>query len=347
MTEMTGDFQLAVKTMSRILAVKGRVVPATLSDVTLRADMEDGSVVLGEYAIPQVRKRIRKLSLVPPDPPALDEAVSAIGGADGIIIGPGSLYTSVIPNLLVPGIREAIAASSAKKLYVCNIMTQPGETDGYSVSDHVFAIEKHAGRLATSVLANIAEAPEETAAKYAEEGRFQVRLDMAVLVERGYSVVAGDYLSRGDLARHDSSELAASIMKFVKEAESPASKEGRSRQGVEGQKGYLFARRQRRIGSGKDREPETSLLGDGGSTEIPETPPGRRRGEGIPVEPFLMRRLLYLMKKWGANDAPRDVALAPPSILSSDPVLQAGLPAEELSWPAAQYLHPSRTTILR
>ncbi|MGI6662784.1 MAG: gluconeogenesis factor YvcK family protein [Bacillota bacterium] len=133
MTEMTGDFQLAVKTMSRILAVKGRVVPATLSDVTLRADMEDGSVVLGEYAIPQVRKRIRKLSLVPPDPPALDEAVSAIGGADGIIIGPGSLYTSVIPNLLVPGIREAIAASSAKKLYVCNIMTQPGETDGYSV----------------------------------------------------------------------------------------------------------------------------------------------------------------------------------------------------------------------
>ncbi len=222
MTEMTGDFQLAVKTMSRILAVKGRVVPATLSDVTLRADMEDGSVVLGEYAIPQVRKRIRKLSLVPPDPPALDEAVSAIGGADGIIIGPGSLYTSVIPNLLVPGIREAIAASSAKKLYVCNIMTQPGETDGYSVSDHVFAIEKHAGRLATSVLANIAEAPEETAAKYAEEGRFQVRLDMAVLVERGYSVVAGDYLSRGDLARHDSSELAASIMKFVKEAESPS-----------------------------------------------------------------------------------------------------------------------------
>lgn len=222
MTEMTGDFQLAVKTMSRILAVKGRVVPATLSDVTLRADMEDGSVVLGEYAIPQVRKRIRKLSLVPPDPPALDEAVSAIGGADGIIIGPGSLYTSVIPNLLVPGIREAIAASSAKKLYVCNIMTQPGETDGYSVSDHVFAIEKHAGRLATSVLANIAEAPEETAAKYADEGRFQVRLDMAVLVERGYSVVAGDYLSRGDLARHDSSELAASIMKFVKEAESPS-----------------------------------------------------------------------------------------------------------------------------
>ncbi|HHY44828.1 MAG TPA: YvcK family protein [Firmicutes bacterium] len=215
MTEMTGDFQLAVRTMSRILAVKGRVLPATLSDVTLRAEMDDGSIVFGEYAIPQVRKRIVRLSLMPPDPPALDEAVRAIGEADGIIIGPGSLYTSVIPNLLVPGIRDAIASSRARKLYVCNIMTQPGETDGYSVSDHVFAIERHAGRLFAAVLANTAEAPEGTAAKYAGEDRFQVRLDRACLVEKGYSVVAGDYLSRGDLARHDSSKLAVSIMQFV------------------------------------------------------------------------------------------------------------------------------------
>jgi uncharacterized cofD-like protein len=218
MTEMTGDFQLAVRTMSRILAVKGRVLPATLSDVTLRAEMEDGTVVFGEYAIPQVRKRIKRLSVMPPDPPALDEAVRAIGEADGIIIGPGSLYTSVIPNLLVPGIREAIASSRSHKLYVCNIMTQPGETDGYSVSDHVFAIERHAGRLFASVLANTAEAPEETAVKYAEEGRFQVRLDRAALIERGYLVVAGDYLSRGDLARHDSVKLAVSIMQFVRGA---------------------------------------------------------------------------------------------------------------------------------
>lgn len=215
MTEMTGDFQLAVRTMSRILAVRGRVVPATLSDVTLRAVMDDGSVVLGEYAIPQVRKRIVRLSLCPPEPPALDDAVSAIRRADGIVIGPGSLYTSVIPNLLVPGIREAIATSKARKIYVCNIMTQPGETDGYSVADHVLAIEKHAGRLVTSVLANIAEAPAETAAKYAGEGRYQVRLDRAALIERGYSVVPGDYLSKGDLARHDSSKLARSIIGFV------------------------------------------------------------------------------------------------------------------------------------
>ncbi len=218
---MTGDFQLAVRTMSRVLAVKGKVVPATLSDVTLRAEMEDGSVVLGEFAIPQVRKRVKRLTLCPPDPPALDEAVDAIVSADGIVIGPGSLYTSVIPNLLVPGIREAIAVSNARKVYVCNIMTQPGETDGYSVADHVFAIEKHAGPLVTSVLANIAEAPAETAAKYAEEGRYQVRLDRATLVEKGYSVVPGDYLSRGDLARHDSSKLAASLMSFVEGAGAP------------------------------------------------------------------------------------------------------------------------------
>lgn len=216
MTEMTGDFQLAIRTMSRILAVKGRVLPATLSDVTLRAEMEDGTVVFGEYAIPLVRKRIIRLSLMPPDPPALDEAVKAIEQADGIVIGPGSLYTSILPNLLVPGIRDAIASSRARKLYICNIMTQPGETDGYSVSDHVLAIERHAGRLFTSVLANTSEAPEETAAKYAEEGRFQVRLDRAGLTEKGYSVVAGDYLSRGDLARHDSAKLAFSIVQFVR-----------------------------------------------------------------------------------------------------------------------------------
>lgn len=221
MTEMTGDFQLAVRTMSRILAVRGNVIPATLSDVTLRAEMEDNSVVLGEFAIPKAGKRIRKLSLLPPNPPALDEAVREIGTADGIIIGPGSLYTSIIPNLLVPGIRDAIAQSRASKLYVCNIMTQPGETDGYTVSDHVIAMENHAGRLLSSVLVNIAEAPPETAAKYAEDGRYQVRVDKSALSERGYVPVSGDYLLKGDLARHDSAKLAASILEFVSRAEAP------------------------------------------------------------------------------------------------------------------------------
>jgi uncharacterized cofD-like protein len=220
MTEMTGDFQLAVRTMSRILAVRGKVIPATLSDVTLRAEMEDGSVVLGEYAIPQARKRIRRLSLLPPEPPALDEAVSEILGADVIILGPGSLYTSVIPNLLVPGIREAVYRATAPKLYVCNIMTQPGETDGYTASDHVRAIQCHAGHLVSDVLVNIEEAPPEIANKYAEEGRYQVRVDAAALSELGYTMIPGNYLSKGDLARHDSAKLAESVIKFAEAARS-------------------------------------------------------------------------------------------------------------------------------
>ncbi len=215
MTEMTGDFQLAVRTMSRILAVTGTVLPATLCDVSLEAEMEDGSTVVGEYAIPLARKRIRRLHIRPADPPALDEAVKQIDEADGIVIGPGSLYTSVIPNLLVPGIRAAIDRSSAPKMYICNVMTQLGETESYSALDHVLAIESHAGRLFTHVLVNTATAPAEIAAKYALEGKFQVLVDSKALADRGYVSVTGDYLTRGDLARHDSENLARSIWEFV------------------------------------------------------------------------------------------------------------------------------------
>lgn len=214
-TEMTGDFQLAVRTMSKVLAVNGKVLPATLCDVTLSAEMEDGTMVEGEFAIPQVRKRIARLHLQPEDPPALDEAVKEIAEADGIIIGPGSLYTSVIPNLLVPGIRAAIAESGAPKMYICNIMTQPGETDGYSALDHVLAIEEHAGRLFTHVLVNTATAPKDIAAKYAAEGKFQVLVDSNALYDRGYVPVTGAYLTKGDLARHDSVNLSQSIREFV------------------------------------------------------------------------------------------------------------------------------------
>ena len=215
MTEMTGDFQAAVRTMSRVLAVRGTVLPATLSDVTLRAEMEDGTEVSGEGAIPQARKKIRRLHLEPNDPPALDEAVKQVEEADGIVIGPGSLYTSVIPNLLVPGIRAAIVRSTAPKMYVCNVMTQPGETDDFSALDHVLAIESHAGRLFSHVLVNTKAAPRDIAEKYASEGRFQVRVDEGALYARGYIPVAGDYLMRGDLARHDSMNLGRSIFEFV------------------------------------------------------------------------------------------------------------------------------------
>lgn len=217
MTEMTGDFQVAVRAMSKILAVKGKVLPATLSDVTLWAQMDDGSFVRGEEAITRARKRIVQLGLEPPDPPALDEAVHEILSADLIIIGPGSLFTSVIPNLLVKGIAQAIRESNGTKVYVCNVMTQPGETDGFKASDHVLAIEKHAGRLFTHVLVNNKKAPLSVLSKYQSEGKCQVIPDVDTLKVRGYTVIEGDFLARGDLARHDPDTLASAIIRLLDE----------------------------------------------------------------------------------------------------------------------------------
>ncbi|HHT85166.1 MAG: gluconeogenesis factor YvcK family protein [Bacillota bacterium] len=215
MTEMTGDFQEAIRAMSRILAVKGKVLPATLSNVSLVAEMEDGSIVLGEAAIPLANGRVKNLRLSPGNPPALDDAVDQIRNANGIIIGPGSLFTSIIPNLLVRGIRQAIHESNASKLYICNVMTQPGETDDFTVLDHIRAIEKHAGSLFSHVLVNTAGAPEDVLRKYAEEGKYQVTADLEQLKQAGYEIISGDYLARGDLARHDSLKLAAAITGFI------------------------------------------------------------------------------------------------------------------------------------
>ncbi len=214
-TEMTGDFQVAVKTMSQILAVRGKVLPATLCDVTLCAEMDDGTVVNGEFAIPAVRKRVRKLSLVPPTPEALGEAVQEILQAHLIIIGPGSLFTSIIPNLLVPGIREAIACCRARKLYVCNVMTQPGETDGFTASDHVKAIQEHAGRLFTQVLVDTSTIPFDMASRYSAEGRFPVLPDQDTLASWGYRTITGRFLTGKDLARHDSTRLGHAIAEFL------------------------------------------------------------------------------------------------------------------------------------
>ncbi|HOP70035.1 MAG TPA: YvcK family protein [Bacillota bacterium] len=215
MTEMTGDFQEAIRAMSQILAVKGKVLPATLSDVSLVAEMDDGSVVFGETAIPLAKGKIKQLRLQPEDPPALDDAVDEIRAADGIIIGPGSLFTSIIPNLLVRGIRQAVAEAAGCKLYICNVMTQPGETDGFDVLDHIQAIQDHAGPLFSHVLVNTAGAPQDVLEKYAEEGKYQVAADLEQLKQAGYQVISGDFLARGDLARHDSFKVATTIMEFV------------------------------------------------------------------------------------------------------------------------------------
>jgi uncharacterized cofD-like protein len=145
MSGVTGNFERAIKEASRVLAVSGQIMPATLSDVTLCARTDDEATVQGECNIPLSGRRIKQVYLEPDHVQAYPEAVRTLMEADLIVIGPGSLYTSVLPNLLVEGIKEAVAASSALKVYVCNVATQPGETDGFSVADHVEALERHLG----------------------------------------------------------------------------------------------------------------------------------------------------------------------------------------------------------
>jgi len=146
MSGVLGNFEEAIKQTSRVLAVRGQIVPSTLVDVTLEAKTEDEETIRGEVNISESASRIKEVCLQPPNPQACPEAIRAILDADMIVVGPGSLLTSVLPNLLVDGIRRAIKASSALKLYVCNVATQPGETDGFKVADHVRVLESHVGK---------------------------------------------------------------------------------------------------------------------------------------------------------------------------------------------------------
>ena len=176
--EITGDMFNAVKESSKVLAIRGRVLPSTLDDMRLSAEMEDGRIIQGESNIPEAGGRIKRLFCEPQSPKALKEVIDAIKSADIILMGPGSLYTSVIPNLLIDEISETISKSKAHKAYVCNVMTQPGETDGYTVSDHVKAILKHAkyDNMIDTVFINN-ELPENLAEKYEQAGSFPVKFD--------------------------------------------------------------------------------------------------------------------------------------------------------------------------
>jgi uncharacterized cofD-like protein len=225
MTEMTGDFQLAVRAMSRILAVKGKVLPATLEDVVLEASLEDGRIIRGEHLIPEARGKIRDVRLIPPDAPALEEALDEIAAADLVILGPGSLYTSVIPNLLVQGITRAIRSSRALKFYVVNLMTQPGETDGYSAADHVRAILRVGGPgFLDVVVVNVGQVPPGVEQRYVEEGRHLVDPSLDTLGEFGVSVVTADFSAPGELARHDPDKLACMIWRTWEELRYPGEK---------------------------------------------------------------------------------------------------------------------------
>ncbi|MEW4290091.1 gluconeogenesis factor YvcK family protein [Rossellomorea marisflavi] len=220
MTSITGDFVHAIQEMSRVLNVKGKVLPSANQSVVLKAEMEDGSIVTGESSIPEAGKRIKRVFIDADSVKPLRETVRAIDEADLIVMGPGSLYTSILPNLLVPGIGEAICRSEAKKLYICNIMTQAGETLDYSASDHVKAIFDHMEvPCIDCVLVNKKQVPEEVKALYREEQAKPVHYDVEKLASMGLEVVAEDILSyENQLVRHNTEKVADMIFSYLKES---------------------------------------------------------------------------------------------------------------------------------
>ncbi|MBA2527798.1 MAG: uridine diphosphate-N-acetylglucosamine-binding protein YvcK [Pyrinomonadaceae bacterium] len=216
LTEVTGDFVEAVRLSSEVLASKGHIYPATINDVRLVAELEDGTVVQGETQITASRSGIRSLRLEPEQCLPLPEALAAIRTADVITVGPGSLYTSILPNLLVAHVAQTIGDARATKIFVCNLMTQPGETDGYTARQHLEVIKKYAPEIHFDfVIVNSRPISEEQRWRYAAEGANQIGLGEDAIdkvVNGDTEVVRAELLAEGEKARHDSDSLASVVI---------------------------------------------------------------------------------------------------------------------------------------
>jgi len=218
MTQITGDFERAVRETGRVLAIRGLVLPSTAEPVALKAELVDGTVVAGETAITRAGRAqaIHRVYLEPETVHALPDAVDAIRKADLVVVGPGSVFTSIVPNLLVREIAEALATTKATRVYVCNVMTQPGETDGFAASDHVKAVVAHAPfRVVDWVLVNKRSPGEDVLRRYAQESAYFVRPDVDRIRHMGYRVVARDLISDEDLARHDPRALCRALLDLL------------------------------------------------------------------------------------------------------------------------------------
>jgi uncharacterized cofD-like protein len=221
MASVTGDFAEAVRLTSEVLAIKGVIFPATNSNVELSAELADGSFVKGETRISSAGQRIRRVQLSPPDALPLKGALDAIASADLITIGPGSLYTSLIPNMLVKEVINTVKSSPAVKVYVQNIMTQPGETDGYSAVEHVQALADHCGGvLFSNVLINNRLPSGEMLKRYEAEHATLVEVDHARLRSMGLQVVEHDLLAEDGVIRHDPDRLAKAVFEMLPKDES-------------------------------------------------------------------------------------------------------------------------------
>ncbi len=216
LTGITGDFYQAILTAESILSVRGRILPATLTDVRLRGTGLSGRVYEGESAVGQSGERLTSLELLPAAIPAFPPSIDALDRADLILLGPGSLYTSIVPNLLIPGIRQAARRSAARTVLILNIMTQPGETDRMSAVEHLDAIEQHAGeQLIDCVLVNATRPATALLEHYAETGSELVTVDREAFESRGVELVERDLLASGDLIRHDPEKSSRAILDLI------------------------------------------------------------------------------------------------------------------------------------
>lgn len=221
LNDICGSFDNAISEISNVLAVTGKVVPVTLENITLFAELDDGTVIKGESQIPikqiSSHKRIKRVYLEPSDCQAMPEALEAIREADAVIMGPGSLYTSLIPNFMVNGVSKALHETKAMKIYVCNMMTQQGETLGYKLSDHINAINDHAKHgIIEYVIVNSGQIPEDLALRYMDEYAKTVEIDWENIGTRGIKLIEGNFVSidKG-YVRHDYNALSKCIFDLI------------------------------------------------------------------------------------------------------------------------------------
>lgn len=218
MTRLTGDFEKAIKETSKVLALRGQVIPSSLENVMLVAEHKDGTTTEGEDKIPKAHRPINRVSLKPARPQAAPEAIKAIEEAQLIVLGPGSLYTSIIPNLLIKEITDAIVDSTAIKIYVCNVMTQPGETDGFKASDHLKTLIAHSQhKIINYCVVNTGEISREILKRYTQQNSFMVMNDSNVIESMGYRTIEDNFVVTEDVIRHNALRLAEAILGLMEE----------------------------------------------------------------------------------------------------------------------------------
>ena len=214
MTEITGSFAKGILEASHVLAIKGKVLPSTLENVVLGAKFTDGTQVLGQTKIVAYSNPIEKVFLVPDNPPAYTGVLKTFKEADIIILGPGSLFSSIIPNLLVKGVAQSIKKSKARKIYICNIMTQPGETDNFKVTDHLIAVEKYLGCNVDYLIINSGKISVNLIKKHVRKNSFVVVDDSNKLIDRS-RIIREDIVSNKDHVRHDPEKISRVIFESL------------------------------------------------------------------------------------------------------------------------------------